>query len=317
VPGVLFAVALAFAGPVDLRIADSWFYDPAAKAWIGAHAWWAVDLIHTGGGWFIRMVGLIALVIAFAGLRMQRLRPLCRSAAFVAAALILCPAVVGGLKQFTNVDCPRDLERYGGSRPYVSLFGERPDELPRARCYPGSHASSGFALMSFYFALRGRRPRLARGALAASVGIGLAFSLGQQARGAHFLSHDLASAAIAWLVLLALHRWLLESAAPDRARLISDGAGVQFPNGVPPSGPGLGRRQAAHPAHARGRRAGVRSVFQRVFRARVPVRAAAPEWRRRGGPGSRAVHAHEGDAQDGGFSRRVRPVHVDLPDLPP
>jgi membrane-associated PAP2 superfamily phosphatase len=317
VPGLLLAGALAVSGRVDLTVADFFFYDPAAQAWIGAHTWWAVDLIHTGGGWLVRIVGLAAIVTAIAGLRVRRLRPLRRQAVFIAAALALCPAVVGGLKQVTNVDCPRDLERYGGSRPYVSLFGDRPDELPRARCYPGSHASSGFALMSLYFVLLGRRPRLAQGALAASVLTGMVFSFGQQARGAHFLSHDLASAAIAWLILLALRRWLLESPAPDKARLIDRDAGVQPTDGAPPRGTGLGRRQASHPAHAHGRRAGVRGVLQRAFRAGLPVCASAPQWRRRGGPGGRAVHADEGDAQDSGLPGRIGPVHLDLPDLPP
>jgi membrane-associated PAP2 superfamily phosphatase len=40
------------------------------------------------------------------------------------------------------------------------------------------------------------------------------FSLGQQARGAHFLSHDLASAALVWWVLLALYVRMLPPPVP-------------------------------------------------------------------------------------------------------
>ncbi len=32
---------------------------------------------------------------------------------------------------------------------------------------------------------------------------------GQEARGAHFLSHDLTSAAIAWLIAIGLYYWIL------------------------------------------------------------------------------------------------------------
>jgi membrane-associated PAP2 superfamily phosphatase len=38
--------------------------------------------------------------------------------------------------------------------------------------------------------------------LAAALAVGIAFSIGQEARGAHFLSHDLTSAAIVWFVQL-------------------------------------------------------------------------------------------------------------------
>ena len=90
------------------------------------------------------------------------------------------------------------------------MFADRPDYLPRAQCFPGAHSSSGFALMSLFFALRDRCRRVARGALALGIGIGVAFSIGQEARGAHFLTHDFASAALVWWMLLALYAWMLE-----------------------------------------------------------------------------------------------------------
>ncbi len=52
----------------------------------------------------------------------------------------------------------------------------------------------------------GRR-RLALAGLGIALGLGMLFSFGQQARGAHFLSHDLWSAFIAWTICLALYRW--------------------------------------------------------------------------------------------------------------
>jgi membrane-associated PAP2 superfamily phosphatase len=35
--------------------------------------------------------------------------------------------------------------------------------------------------------------------------VGLAFSIGQEARGAHFFSHDLSAAAIVWFLQLGLY----------------------------------------------------------------------------------------------------------------
>ena len=109
---------------------------------------------------------------------------------------------------------------FGGHNPYVPLFADRPDYLPRARCFPGAHASSGFALLCFYLAWRDDEPRRARLALAIALVVGVAFSVGQEARGAHFFSHDLASAAVVWCVQLALYAWLL---AP---RVAVDGAAI-------------------------------------------------------------------------------------------
>lgn len=214
-PACLFSVALigVMAGHLDLRIADAVFFDRAANAWIGAQTWWAVDLIHTGGALLIRLVGLAALVTLALSYWLADWRRFRRDAAYLVLGLILVTTAVATLKQLTNVDCPWALERYGGDRPYVALLNDRPDDLPRARCFPGSHASSGFALMAGYFLLLGRRPQQARRALLAAILVGVVFSIGQQARGAHFLSHDLTSAAIAWFMLLALWRLLLAPAA--------------------------------------------------------------------------------------------------------
>ena len=196
-------------GHLDLRIADAVFFNRPANEWIGAHTWWAVELIHTGGGWFVRLIGLAALVTLLSGYLLPRLRRWRRDAAYLTLALILVPSVVGALQEVTNIDCPWDLDRYGGDRPYAGLLADRADDLPRGACFPGSHSSSGFALMAFYFLSLGSRPRIARRMLAATALLGTIFSIGQQSRGAHFLSHDLASAMIAWFILLALWRLLL------------------------------------------------------------------------------------------------------------
>jgi membrane-associated PAP2 superfamily phosphatase len=217
-PGTMLALlfAVVILGRLDLRIADAFFFNWPANEWIGAHSWWAVDLIHTGGGWLVRLIGLAALATLVAGFWLKRWRGLRRGAAYLTLGLILVPTIVGSLKQVTNVDCPWDLDRYGGDRPYVSLFADWPDDLPLARCYPGSHSSSGFALMAVFFLLRASRPRLARWSLAGALLVGVIFSLGQQARGAHFLSHDLASAAIAWFLLLGLAQLMLSPSRESR-----------------------------------------------------------------------------------------------------
>jgi membrane-associated PAP2 superfamily phosphatase len=205
-PLVLLVAALLEGLDLDRGIAHALFYR-ADQLWLGAGsgAWWATGLIHGGGRTLVRGVAAAALAWWLLSFRIRALASWRREALFVFAGLVLVTATVGLLKVLTNVDCPWDLAGFGGNQPYIPLLGDRPDYLPAARCFPGAHSSSGFALMGLWFALRERRPRAARFALWFAISVGALFSFGQQARGAHFLSHDLASAALAWAILRALH----------------------------------------------------------------------------------------------------------------
>lgn len=190
---------------LDAAIARRWFHDAAAGGWIAQHSFWAMQVAHTGGGLAVRAIGLGALLLLAASWKFARLAPLRRALLYFVLAVALTNALVGVLKHVTNIDCPWDLVPFGGRFPYVALFGDRPDALRHAACFPGAHSASGFALLALYFVLRDISPRRAWIGLAIGLGTGTAFSLAQQARGAHFLSHDLTSAVIAWYVSLGLY----------------------------------------------------------------------------------------------------------------
>lgn len=204
---------------LDPVIARAWSFDPLTLQWRGAGsgAWWARGVLHTGGRWLVRGIAAAALLAWLSSFVFARARAIRLPAGFVALAIVLCVTLVGGLKTLTNVDCPWDLIGFGGHQPYVLLFADRPDYLPSARCFPGAHSSAGFALVCFYFVLRDPHPRAARWALGIALATGIAFSIGQEARGAHFLSHDLTSAALVWFMQLALYRWLLWPRTPPPA----------------------------------------------------------------------------------------------------
>lgn len=221
-PGVAYALIMAvlLIRGLDEPIARSWAYD-AARGWIGAHSWWT-QAVHSGGRAFVWLIALGALgtwALSFTSIRLRALR---RGALFVFLGIGLSTGIAGLLKDVTNVDCPWSLSDFGGTQPYVTLFGDRPDLLPHARCFPGAHSSSGFALLAFYFLLRDRSRRAARWALAGGIAVGALFAFGQEARGAHFFSHDLTSAVLVWYVLLALYAYMrplqTEPSAPSRIR---------------------------------------------------------------------------------------------------
>ena len=155
--------------------------------------------------WVVRGVAAAALAFWALSFCVSDLRTWRRSSGYVLLSMVLATLTVGGLKHVTNVDCPWDLTGFGGHNPYVALFADRPDSLPRGQCFPGAHASSGFALMCFYFVFLDRSRPLARWMLALGIAVGVEFSIGQEARGAHIQTHDLTIAGIVWFVLLGLY----------------------------------------------------------------------------------------------------------------
>lgn len=191
----------------DVMIARYFFFDVATNEWIARHDWWANELLHTGGRNLMRLVGVLALIAWAASYRSIRLATHRADLGYFAACMVLVPLTIGILKQITNVDCPWDLQGFGGSMPVIHWFESRPAELPHAACFPGAHSSSAFALFGLFFMWRSAKPAWATVALLSTLALGGAFSIAQQSRGAHFLSHDIVSALLAWLICLALHRF--------------------------------------------------------------------------------------------------------------
>lgn len=134
-----------------------------------------------------------------------------REALHAALGAALAATAVSLLRGWSAHSCPWELLEFGGAAQWFPVFGEVPADPGPGRCLPSGHASSGFALVSLYFALRDAHPRLARWGLALALALGLAAAAVQVARGAHFASHALWTAWVAWalnVVLYALIRRL-------------------------------------------------------------------------------------------------------------
>jgi membrane-associated PAP2 superfamily phosphatase len=201
----LLATSLMTVLNTDRGVAHALFYDPVHRGWIGAGSWWANQFFHTGGRWLIRCIAALGITIWVAASLDDRLRHLRRPAAYFVVSLTLSIAAIGLLKKLTNVDCPWDLKEFGGRYPYVSLFADRPDGLRHARCFPAAHSSAGYALFALYFVVRERSRRWARLGIAVALLVGAAFGLAQQSRGAHFVSHDVWSAFLVWMISLTIY----------------------------------------------------------------------------------------------------------------
>lgn len=208
-PAVLLAALLLLETSDIDRAVSRWFYDAGTHAFPLRHAFLFDTVLHH---WMKYVVILIAVLISaawlytyiFPELRSQRRRLL-----FLALALSLAPLTVSALKLVTNRPCPWDFADYGGAIPYTHLF-ERSTPHARGQCFPAGHASTGFALLGFFFAAHhARRRGLARAALLLGLAGGIVLGMGRVAQGAHFVSHVLWSGLVCWLVMLALYKLLL------------------------------------------------------------------------------------------------------------
>jgi len=218
--GALLLVLIP-ATDLDRRFALWWAFDAATGEFPARGTVWADQILHRGGRLAIWVVELLCMA-GWLRAALARRHEEARAWAFCVIALALSVGIAGALKQITNVDCPWDLQGFGGDRPYVWLFADRPDWLPRAQCFPGSHSASGFALFALYFGFRDTRPRMAAGALIGALIVGSVFSFAQQARGAHFLSHDLTSAFLVWFICLGLYLWMKRHRRAAATRMYND-----------------------------------------------------------------------------------------------
>jgi membrane-associated PAP2 superfamily phosphatase len=115
----------------------------------------------------------------------------------LAVSTLLAALAVSLLKSGSQTSCPWDLADFGGLAHYASHWTLRPDG-GAGRCFPAGHAASGFSFVTGYFAFRGHDAKTARGCLVGALLAGLVLGLGQQWRGAHFMSHTLWSAVACW-----------------------------------------------------------------------------------------------------------------------
>lgn len=188
----------------DLWIADR-IYAWEGHRWLLKSAFLTQKIIHILGRDVSTMAWLGFLAAWLVANARDDLSLWRRPLAYLLVSVVLATALVAWVKSWSNMDCPWDLLRYGGDRPYVGLLALRPVGLSRGACFPAGHASAGYAWMALYFFFLGTRPRLRWIGLLIGLLAGAIFGFSQQLRGAHFLSHDVWAATICWMSALGLY----------------------------------------------------------------------------------------------------------------
>lgn len=213
IPLVLMALLLVSdTKSIDFAAAGI-FYAPGL-GFVGRNNFWLEDILHDRAKQAVILL-FVAMLSGFViSLWRTPLRPWRRHLGYLVLAIGLSTSVVPPLKVLTNIQCPWSLAEFGGTETFQPLLGKRVETSKPGHCWPGGHATTGFSLLAFFFALRDLRPPLARMALVAALALGGIFSLGRMLQGAHFLSHNLWTLLIDWLICLTCYRVVLYHPSP-------------------------------------------------------------------------------------------------------
>jgi membrane-associated PAP2 superfamily phosphatase len=200
---IIIGAGLAIIAVTQLSAVDLWLSDRAYDFDLGI---WAID--HSSSVWrpvfydgpkaLIILFGLVLLAAIIRPAWLTSLRISRREAVFLFVSLATVPAVVGLVREYSSVSCPRALQHYGGQVDDSFGHVDVTQFFQKARpggCWPSAHASGGFALLSLAFLGRTWRTRLQFAVF--SLGVGSAMGTYQVLRGAHFASHVVVTSLIA------------------------------------------------------------------------------------------------------------------------
>ena len=176
---------------------QSFFWD--GKAWLIPHEHPLGRALAYDGPKALIIIWAVLLIGAAIFAKRVRTRAL-----YLLACLAVVSVVCTQIRAVTGMATPLELKAFGGTHEHLLLFQAKPAGYP-SHAFPAGHASGGFALLGLYWILQARRWR----GLALGLGVGCWMGFYQVARGEHFLSHTLATAALAWLLCVAL-AWLMK-----------------------------------------------------------------------------------------------------------
>ena len=196
-----YALLLIQLFPVNGTL-DHWFIDQ----WVDSTGhfferdnWWLTHIAHHGVKNVIIGLLVILLIQLIGSFYQTNWRHYRWPSGYVLISALCTTILVGLLKSQSGHACPWSLvqvqQQHLGWLDHLSKAGH---------CFPGGHASAGFALIALFFAYHQTQPHKARCYLLAALLLGFAMGWGLMMRGAHFLSHNLWTLWVAWAVNLGL-----------------------------------------------------------------------------------------------------------------
>ncbi|EDY82553.1 PAP2 superfamily protein [Verrucomicrobiia bacterium DG1235] len=182
--------------------ADVWvaslFYDANTAEWPFRENGFVKGVLHDAAQDTVKIFGAFLLLFIASKFLLSKGKSFPKPLGIAFLALLAGPLLIGYLKSVTHLACPWDESLFGGAVAHLRLFDNVPQGTPIGHGFPSAHASSGYTFVSLYFAAAVFAPAYRFKALGLGLLLGLVFGIAQQARGAHFLSHDLFALSICW-----------------------------------------------------------------------------------------------------------------------
>ncbi len=209
----VFLTALIYVFNWDYKLSH-YLFSWQGDAWNLKKNFFTETIIHRYGK-YTSIVIYLALVLLY-GLSFYkktaaRLMPYKKGLLYLVVSTLTATLSISILKSMTQIDCPWSIVGLGGDevyQPWLNLLFIPHDG---AKCFPSGHASAAYAFFSVYFFAYYYFPRQAVKVLLLVLVTGLVFGFAQQLRGAHFISHDITTAFICWIINLAFYYLILVS----------------------------------------------------------------------------------------------------------
>ena len=177
-------------GKIDLALIQPWI--DQFGHFTERNNWYLVHLNHKVFKQLLIAVYLSFLVLWLASFKLEKLRPQRWLYGYMFVVSILSTALIGILKSQSAHACPWDMTEQTATG-FIWNF-----TATHGHCFPGGHASTGFALITGFFVFRLVQPKRAWFYLTAGLLLGFMMGFVLMLRGAHFLSHNLRTG---WIIL--------------------------------------------------------------------------------------------------------------------
>jgi len=187
---VMLFACLQFFGhyPIDKYI-QKLFFDFTTNEWLVSKENQPLRAVfYYGAKYAVAAFGIVLIALLFRDYLTTKTLDK-QAVLFVILSLIIIPSTMAYLKHLTGIPCPYMLKDFGGVFDYVNFLNPHwPDGTDRPSCFPAGHPSGGFALMALPLVMKNKKK-----VTIIALSLGIIMSLYQMARGAHFLSHCLAT----------------------------------------------------------------------------------------------------------------------------
>lgn len=212
-PVIIYSIIISVIYFLKLDYQLSFFlFDLSGGAWSLKDHFFTETLIHVYGKYLSIVFYLAIIVVLLLSYKNEKIKSYKKGLIYLVISTLLATLLISFLKSITRIDCPWSMSGLGGEQEYehwiVLLFKVHDG----GKCFPAGHASAAYAFFSLYFFARFYFLKYASLVFLVVLTAGIIFGFSQQLRGAHFLSHDVTTAFLCWLINLTFYYFLLGKA---------------------------------------------------------------------------------------------------------